>query len=160
MKLEQKGRWFYIDPIPDDDLVRELNRRMTYMKKNSHFMPNPMWGKVCLYYERTNRFPVGLLFLVKDLFKDYEIITKRIPLYYNFTDTTVLRPYQKEALQSLIENYGGILKIPTGGGKTLIALKFCELTKLKTLVVVPTVYLKKQWEDLIVKEDIIVSTYQ
>jgi len=47
-----------------------------------------------------------------------------------------------------IENCsGGIIQSPTGSGKTIMAIDIMSRLKLKTLVIVPTDYLMKQWTE-------------
>jgi superfamily II DNA or RNA helicase len=57
-----------------------------------------------------------------------------------------LRPYQGEALKAWL-NVGkrGVIVLPTGAGKTFIALKAIELLNVPALVVVPTLDLVDQW---------------
>jgi len=57
-----------------------------------------------------------------------------------------LRPYQKAALNSWCDaGYRGTIVLPTGAGKTFIALKAIEKLNAATLVVVPTLDLLDQW---------------
>ncbi|ADD04244.1 DNA repair helicase Rad25 [Natrialba magadii ATCC 43099] len=75
-----------------------------------------------------------------------------------------LRPYQREALESWLATDrwadldlraptstgerapAGVLELPTGSGKTVIALKAIERLGVPTLVVVPTIDLLEQWQ--------------
>ncbi len=57
-----------------------------------------------------------------------------------------LRPYQKEALKAWLERKRGIVVLPTGAGKTRVALAAIAELKCPTLVVVPTLELMDQWE--------------
>ena len=62
------------------------------------------------------------------------------------------RSYQSEAIAQWIEHEGrGVVVLPTGAGKTVVALMAIERTKLQTLVVVPTIELLYQWRDAIVE---------
>ena len=59
-----------------------------------------------------------------------------------------LRGYQREALGAWREHrHRGVLELPTGSGKTVIALKAIEALATPTLVVVPTIDLLGQWYD-------------
>nr|WP_087714510.1 DEAD/DEAH box helicase family protein [Natronolimnobius baerhuensis] len=75
-----------------------------------------------------------------------------------------LREYQREALDAWLETDrwvdiavpedaavnrapAGVLELPTGSGKTVIALKAIERLGVPTLVVVPTIDLLEQWID-------------
>ena len=63
-----------------------------------------------------------------------------------------LRPYQEEALRKWLENgKRGVVVIPTGGGKTIVALAAIAKLGLPTLIVVPTTDLVKQWRTKIAK---------
>jgi len=58
----------------------------------------------------------------------------------------VLRPYQREALEAWLDaGRRGVIELPTGAGKTYIAVKAMERLRLATLVVVPTLDLVDQW---------------
>jgi len=56
------------------------------------------------------------------------------------------RPYQNEALANwLAEGSAGVIVLPTGAGKTLVAAMAIHETGLWTLAVVPTLDLLQQW---------------
>lgn len=66
------------------------------------------------------------------------------------TLSVTLRPYQKEALTAWGKAHGrGIVILPTGAGKTVVALMTVEAMGVSTLVVVPTIDLLHQWHDTI-----------
>ena len=57
-----------------------------------------------------------------------------------------LRPYQHEALHEFFKNKcRGIVQLPTGTGKTIVALYAMKILGVKTAVIVPTIPLAKQW---------------
>lgn len=60
-----------------------------------------------------------------------------------------LRDYQKEIINTCITKInkegGGIISIPCGGGKTVLALHIAYLLKVKTLVVTHKSFLLNQW---------------
>ena len=56
------------------------------------------------------------------------------------------RPYQREALSTWRrEELRGVVVLPTGAGKTAVAVRAIERVGRSTLVVVPTLALLKQW---------------
>jgi superfamily II DNA or RNA helicase len=73
--------------------------------------------------------------------------------YQEFQFRTTLqvepRPYQQEAIAAWQQNKRcGVVVLPTGAGKTLVAQMAIEQTGRSTLVVVPTIDLLNQWYDL------------
>lgn len=62
------------------------------------------------------------------------------------------RPYQDDALAAWLATDGrGVVVLPTGAGKTVLALMAIERLKLRTLVVVPTIELLYQWRDAVIE---------
>lgn len=62
------------------------------------------------------------------------------------------RPYQAEAIASWLGHDGrGVIILPTGAGKTVVALMALARLKLRTLIVVPTIELLYQWRDAVVE---------
>ncbi|MHA1616960.1 MAG: DEAD/DEAH box helicase [Candidatus Njordarchaeales archaeon] len=81
---------------------------------------------------------------------------KKINFQPNFTlsqalrEKIKLRKYQQEILQQLKENnYRGVIVLPTGSGKTFLAIATIRELYMKTLIVVPTIDLMKQWKNRI-----------
>jgi superfamily II DNA or RNA helicase len=62
----------------------------------------------------------------------------------------VLRKYQSEALNRWLgANKRGVVVLPTGAGKTVVALEAIRQLGLKTLIVVPTIDLLNQWREIL-----------
>jgi superfamily II DNA or RNA helicase len=60
------------------------------------------------------------------------------------------RPYQQEAVEEWKKaGRRGVVVLPTGAGKSLVAQMAIEQVKRSTLVVVPTIDLMNQWYDLL-----------
>jgi DNA repair helicase RAD25 len=58
-----------------------------------------------------------------------------------------LREYQQDALDAWLDNNRrGVLELPTGAGKTVIALAAIAACDESTLIVVPTIDLLEQWQ--------------
>jgi superfamily II DNA or RNA helicase len=60
-----------------------------------------------------------------------------------------LRDYQQEAIENWCFNKRGSIVLPTGAGKTIIALKIIEIVNSPTLIIVPTLDLIKQWTEIL-----------
>lgn len=108
-----------------------------------------------LFKYKENKFPVGYLNPVKKLLAD-EFIE------YKITDKTKLgdriefewkgkklRPYQKTTVAKFIEQERMFASLPTGSGKTVIALKIIEELGLTALILVHRGELLYQWENRI-----------
>ena len=89
-----------------------------------------------------------------------ELIRTKIPYedkargYHQFDFPTTLsiepRPYQQEAIKEWRRaERCGVVILPTGAGKSLVAQMAIEVAKRSTLVVVPTIDLMNQWYDLL-----------
>jgi len=63
-----------------------------------------------------------------------------------------LRGYQREALDAWLEERRGVVELPTGSGKTVVALAAIERVGAPALVVVPTVDLLAQWREELTRE--------
>ena len=66
-------------------------------------------------------------------------------------DKIKLRDYQEEAVKAWLKTKRGIIVLPTGAGKTQVALKIISLLKVPTLIIVPTIDLINQWREKIIK---------
>lgn len=67
----------------------------------------------------------------------------------NFKFNGEMRENQKAIIDEVIpkikENGGGVISLPCGGGKTVIALFISHLLKVKTLILVHKTFLQDQW---------------
>ncbi len=58
-----------------------------------------------------------------------------------------LRVYQKKAVERWLNQKIGVIVMPTGSGKTILAIKIIEKINSSTFIVVPTLNLVKQWKE-------------
>jgi superfamily II DNA or RNA helicase len=62
------------------------------------------------------------------------------------------RPYQQEALDAWLgAGAQGVVVLPTGAGKTVLALTAVDRLRLRTLIVVPTIELLHQWRSAVIE---------
>ncbi len=169
INIEQKGRMCYITSQIDDKLNNCLNKKLSYVKKNAHFLPNPLFGIVHLYSTKRKCFPTGLWSKVKIVLdewkrqtgEDYSIIKNslNINIPTTFIDKN-LRDYQKDAVMAVINNKGGIVHLPTSAGKSRVAIEILSSQTGNKLVLVPTRDLVTQWKKQVKGLNIDVETYQ
>ena len=63
------------------------------------------------------------------------------------------RPYQREAVRHWLDAEGrGVVVLPTGAGKTVVAMMAMEAVGARTLVVVPTIELLQQWRSGLIEK--------
>ena len=73
-----------------------------------------------------------------------------LPAMPYLTSRINLRGYQEEAIENWMKaDRRGLIVLPTGSGKTVIALKSIELVNQPTIIVVPTLELLEQWRQRI-----------
>jgi len=81
--------------------------------------------------------------------KDYVLNPLPFPV---IKENIKLRDYQQKALEEWLKEKRGVIVLPTGAGKTLIALKAISILKVSTLIVVPTLDLLHQWHDAVLEK--------
>lgn len=92
--------------------------------------------------------------VVRDLIRQGTLYEDRARAYQQFDFPTTLavepRPYQQQSIEEWRRAHRcGVVILPTGAGKSLVAQMAIEQTKRSTLVVVPTIDLMNQWYDLL-----------
>lgn len=99
-------------------------------------------------------FPsVKLMFKKRNIEFNTDNISKKEYLDFDFEMKDIeLWDIQQEAVDAWVANeMFGTIALPTGSGKTIIALKALRLNQKKTLIVVPTIELVFQWKKQIIK---------
>jgi superfamily II DNA or RNA helicase len=92
--------------------------------------------------------------VVKELVREKTPYEDHARAYHRFDFPTKFlvepRPYQHEAIEEWKRaGFCGVVVLPTGAGKSLVAQMAVERVKRSTLVVVPTLDLMNQWYDLL-----------
>ncbi len=89
-----------------------------------------------------------LLLHCKDQEINPEIVDERVTTPLSFPPGlkgVELRPYQNRCIEAAMKYDQGLVVVPTGGGKTLIALELIRLRRQKAMVIVHRRELLKQW---------------
>ncbi|MEJ7714060.1 MAG: DEAD/DEAH box helicase family protein [Pyrinomonadaceae bacterium] len=92
--------------------------------------------------------------VVKDLIRTRIAYEDRARAYqeFDFIPKLIVEPrsYQQQAIEEWRQaGRCGVVILPTGAGKSLVAQMAIELTRRSTLVIVPTIDLMNQWYDLL-----------
>jgi len=75
----------------------------------------------------------------QDKARAYEVLTEGMRL------ERTPRPFQQEAIDAWLPQRQGVVVLPTGAGKTFVAMMAIEAVARSALVVVPTLELVRQW---------------
>ncbi len=67
--------------------------------------------------------------------------------FYDVEFDFELRDYQKEAVEKFLRFGRGVVVLPTGAGKTIVAMEIIRQLSVSTLIVVPTLALLEQWKE-------------
>lgn len=109
-------------------------------------------GMIRLFKKWDKTFPTGLLALVRGVFEQHDI-AYQIEDRRDEKDSTEmkwfgwdLRPYQRKALDKALTHVNGVIMMPTGSGKTLLALKLIQEMGRSAVVLVHRKELLYQWQ--------------
>ncbi len=110
---------------------------------------------VSYYNSKHKSFPTGWLPEITKLLRQENINFKlhdkrKRPQSHKLKDNLFpLRYYQKEAVKACIEKERGIIKHPTGSGKTVVIARLCSTLNLPTLIIIPNLILLNQTFDFL-----------
>jgi superfamily II DNA or RNA helicase len=126
---------------------KELRAILSYIpNKKASFYSGFGIRKKCMI-DKYGCFPTGLLFRVLrfDFSSKPIVIDNRVkPLRIDSTVPDGAYKWQIEATLKTLEHARGTIVAPTGTGKSRVIKMICEKHGLKTLVIVPTLEIKKQ----------------
>jgi len=148
----------------DDAAVTEALNHNVF--KNPQFLSNQLAGRSnwnvpetieTFRYERDcailpRGFMRDLVAILKSHKVEFEIQDNRILKPCEYPDSLngiTLRPYQKEAIEKVLQSTQGILCSPTGSGKSLMALEIIRRQGQKALILVHRQELGRQWQEVI-----------
>ncbi|MGB9630951.1 MAG: DEAD/DEAH box helicase, partial [Candidatus Methanodesulfokora sp.] len=121
--------------------------RGTLIIRGQYAVPFSTWdNRISAFRAPAFRYRDIVEFLRRSLVEFSDYVMNPPPIEKFKKISVPLREYQEEALNSwLSSGMRGVIVLPTGAGKTLIALKAMEKLEVSTLVVVPTIPLMRQW---------------
>ena len=152
-----------------DGLLEELQNALSF--ENPAFVAALRYGsrkrfikapKVLCYMHirkpKTNpsiEIPIGFLETLINILRDHQISFQiknllTIQKTEHLLESSIqLRDYQNNAVEDMLRRHRGILVAPCGAGKTVMALSLIHHRQQKTLVLVHTLDLLKQWSNQI-----------
>ena len=157
---------FLYGALPNYALVaidQELSYKPSGYDRTDSYLKGEWDGRVQLFKQSKSGkswyFPSGLLSKatgVLDVFGvPYTVQTvpdqEYDPQGFEWVSPLSLRNYQEVAVNVIYKAKGGVISLPTGGGKTLVALRLIQMFDRPTIILVHTKELLYQWKDEIKK---------
>ncbi len=106
--------------------------------------------RVLLYRAPAHRYYDIAIYLHKENIPFLDNAKNFEPTYFHLAQRITPRNYQQEALNHWLEvGKRGVVTLPTGAGKTMLAMLCISRTSRPTLVHVPTIDLMQQWYGLL-----------
>ncbi|AEC51998.1 hypothetical protein PNA2_1083 [Pyrococcus sp. NA2] len=113
------------------------------------YVPHARWDERCNCYRALAYKYRDIIEFLKEEGVEFEdhVLDNVIPSPLYEEIEFELRDYQREAVKKWMKTKRGIIVLPTGAGKTIIALEIIRRLSVSTLVVVPTLALLEQWKE-------------
>jgi len=142
------GQCKIVDRLPSVP-IREISEACSYRVQGYEFMDayrRGNWdGKRRLFHKSHRTFPIGLLDVVQGILirHDVDFIVSKSESNLHavslpMSDEWVPRPYQFEAADNIVQAKIGVIRMATGGGKTVVAGHVMSILNLPTLFLVHT----------------------
>lgn len=134
----------------------ELRVLLSYRVAPQQSYFSSTYGQTRYLLDKRGTFGTGLLYIVENYLKKSQInyvvkdVRKRPEARQGlFTLSLGVTPYPEQinASQACLERHRGIIVAPTGFGKSVVVALIIEALQVPTLVVVPTLELKRQLSD-------------
>jgi superfamily II DNA or RNA helicase len=165
LRRSDRYPYYFIIGKIDSDVLRTLRNELSFYvngyERTNTYKSGDWDGREVLLYRHKNGdffFPTGLIDRVMNVLSAYgvkfliedatEIPHETIGL--KRLSKITLHEYQRMAVESIFMNGGGVVALPTGAGKTVIALQTIYAYDLPALILVNTKELLEQWRKNIV----------
>jgi superfamily II DNA or RNA helicase len=127
--------------------MRLIYEKGTIAVYGHYNIPNTRWDERSKSYRAQAFYYRDILNYLKESgipFEDH--VLDPIPMTF-LKSHIKLRDYQKEAVERWMEDKKGIVVMPTGSGKTTVAIRIIETMNTPSFIVVPTLDLVDQWKE-------------
>lgn len=166
IKILSNNKYAQIE-LADGSLLNKLNKLLSFKEPGVEFTPafqRHGWNGIVYLMNKKYQFPLGLLGMVQEFLTEnkvvFEIIDERPIVETNDPiniskrlDELRMNPryYQIDAVKKAVENRAGILKLPTGSGKSAIAAILTAALNKPTNIYVIGLDLLQQFHNLFSK---------
>ena len=134
--------------------------RGTILVRGDYSLPNTIWDSRSRCYRAQALYYRDIIKYLQESgisYKDEVLDLISTPV---LSSNIKLRSYQKNAMDRWMLQKRGSIVMPTGSGKTMLALKIIEELNTSTFIVVPTLDLVRQWREVLHKNfDIEIGEY-
>ena len=161
LSLEVDNIWTYLKNVDDipQEIIRDISDSMSYIvQEYARYRKTFVDFEYTLFEKTKLRYPTGLFSNLENVLSehnyDYDLIDKRNRPETNSILTLhgkTLRDYQEETVDKAINSERGIIKVATGGGKTVIAAGILSRLNVKSLFIVSSIDLLEQTADELTK---------
>jgi len=130
--------------------VRLFYHRGTVVIKGNVHVPFAKWDERSKTYRALAYKYRDIVEFLRQEGIDFEdhVFDNAIPSpFYDVEFDFELRDYQKEAVEKFLRFGRGVVVLPTGAGKTIVAMEIIRQLSVSTLIVVPTLALLEQWKE-------------
>lgn len=146
--------------LTDSKIIKEFDSKMSYMVQGYNFMnKHNNWDGRHRLFTKNHYFPIGLLSLAESILKknqcSYQLQDNRDILVYGEPQQIDPesgfdpRDYQLDVVNKAWKKGGGIIKVATGGGKSLIIAMLAARFNIKTIIYVIGIELLYQMKETI-----------
>lgn len=144
-----KNNTIYFDSNLSTDIERLISDKFSYEIDNKYYVLKACkakgieWDGIVRFY-KNKKLPLGFLNDLIDLLNKNNYNINIIDLRKKINDfkeiktkkQIELRDYQRDAIDVMLDKKIGIIALPTGAGKTIVATEFIRRTGLNTLFVI------------------------
>ncbi len=136
----------------------ELKKLLSYEIDKQEAYYSGTWKTTRSLLGKRGDFPTGLLYIVEKWLDgrpelsetlDDRKVPERRQIFPTFGKTHQPYPEQVEAAQAALREHRGVISAPTGAGKSVILSLIIAALQVRTLVVVPSLELKRQLTEML-----------
>jgi len=156
-QLVVENTWTYLKCYSkvDQNVIRQIETTMSYeVEGYSRYRRTTIGLDMTLFERDKLRYPTGLYSLLEKILTDcgytFDVVDARSvpelsqPIQMH---SKKLRDYQEKVVERAIDAQRGVIKIATGGGKTVVAAAIVARLNLRTLFIVYSIDLLEQTAD-------------